>query len=53
MVEENTRAAIHAVGFAILLDNPESILLGHLHRGCRDGRGVLVLRHFLYLSIKL
>ena len=53
MVEENTRAAIHAVGFTILLDNPEAILLGHCIRAVGMEGGVLVLRHFLYLSIKL
>ena len=52
VVEEDARTAEHAIGFAVLLDNPETIKFGHSIRAVRVEWGVLVLRHFLHLSVK-
>ena len=53
MVEKNTRAAEHIVGFAVLLNDPISIELGYGIGAVGMERGFLVLRDLLHLAIKL
>ena len=53
MVEEDTRAAEHAVCFTVLLDNPVAVQFGYSIRAIRMERSVLILRHFLNLAVKL
>ena len=53
MVEEDAVAAEHAVGVAVLLDDPEAVLLGDGVRAEGVEGGVLVLRHFLDLAVEL
>ena len=53
MVEENTRAAEHIVSLTILLHDPEAILFCHCVWRIRMERRILVLWHFLHLSIQL
>ena len=53
VVEENAVAGKHIVGVAILLHDPEAILLGHGIGRIRMERRVLVLRHLFHLAIEL
>ena len=53
VIEEDARAAIHVVSLAIFLYYPESILLSNSVWAVRVERSVLVLWHFLYLTIEL
>ena len=53
MVEEDAVAAEHAVGVAVLLDDPEAVLLGDGVGAEGVEGGVLVLRHFLDLAVEL
>jgi len=52
MVKENAGAAEHVVSFAVFLDDPETIELGHGVRAVRVKRSVLVLRNFFDLSVE-
>jgi len=53
VVEEDAVAAEHAVGVAVLLDDPEAVLLGDGIGAEGVEGGVLVLRHFLDLAVEL
>jgi hypothetical protein len=53
MIEEDTRAAEHIICLTILLDNPETILLGNSVWRIRVEWSVLVLRNLFYLTVKL
>ena len=53
MIEEDTRTAEHIVSLTILLDNPETVLLGYSVWGIWVEWCILVLRNLLYLAIKL
>ena len=53
VVEEDAVAAEHTVGVAVLLDDPEAILLGDGVGAEGVEGGVLVLRHFLDLAVEL
>ena len=53
VVEEDAVAAEHAVGVAVLLDDPEAVLLGDGVGAEGMERGVLVLRDFLDLAVEL
>ena len=53
VIEEDTRAAEHVVCLAILLDNPETILLGNSVWRIRVEWSVLVLRNLFYLTVEL
>ena len=53
VVEEDAVAAEHAVGVAVLLDDPEAVLLGDGVGAEGVEGGVLVLRHFLDLAVEL
>ena len=53
VVEEDARAAVHIVSLAILLDNPEAVLLGHSVWRVGMERRVLVLGNLFHLAIKL
>ena len=53
VVEENARAAEHVVSLAVLLDDPEAVLLGDSVGAVGVERGVLVLGHFLDLAVEL
>lgn len=53
VVEQNTRAAEHVVGFAVLLDNPIAVELRHGVGAVGVERGLLVLRHLLDLAVEL
>ena len=50
VVEEDAVHGEHAVAFAVVLGNPEAVLLGYPVRRTRIERGGLLLRHFLYFS---
>ena len=52
MIEQDTRAAEHVVRLAVLLHNPVAIQFSHRIRTVRMERRVLVLRHFLHLSVE-
>ena len=52
VVEEDAVAAEHAVGVAVLLDDPEAVLLGDGVGAEGVEGGVLVLRHFLDLAVE-
>ena len=53
VVEQDAAAAEHAVGLAVLLDNPVAVELGHgIGRIGMEG-GVLVLGHLFYLAVEL
>ena len=52
MVEENARAAEHIVGFAVFLDNPEAVELGHGIGAVGMEGGLLVLGHFFHLAVE-
>ena len=53
VVEEDAVAAEHAVGVAVLLDDPEAVLLGDGVGAEGVEGGVLVLRDFLDLAVEL
>ena len=53
VIEEDARAAEHAVCFTVLLDNPVAVQFGYSIWAIRVERSVLILRHFLDFSIKL
>lgn len=53
MVEQDTRAAEHVVGFAILLDDPITVELRHGIGAVGVERGLLVLRNLLDLAVEL
>ena len=53
VVEEDAVAAEHAVGVAVLLDDPEAVLLGDGIGAEGVEGGVLVLGHFLDLAVEL
>ena len=53
VVEEDAVAAEHAVGVAVLLDDPEAVLLGDGVGTEGVEGGVLVLGHFLDLAVEL
>ena len=53
VVEEDAVAAEHAVGVAVLLDDPEAVLLGDGVGAEGVEGGVLVLGHFLDLAVEL
>ena len=53
MIEEDTRAAEHIISLTILLDNPETILLGNSVWRIRVEWSILVLRNLFYLTVKL
>jgi len=53
MVEEDARTAEHIIGLAVLLDNPEAILLGNSIGAVGMERSVLVLGNLLYLAVQL
>ena len=53
VVEEDAVAAEHAVGVAVLLDNPEAVLLGDGVGAEGVEGGVLVLGYFLDLAVEL
>ena len=53
VVEEDAVAAEHAVGVAVLLDDPEAVLLGDGVGAEGMEGGVLVLRDFLDLAVEL
>ena len=53
MIEEDTRAAEHIISLTILLDNPETILLGNSVWRIRVEWSVLVLRNLFYLTVEL
>ena len=50
MVEEDTVDGEHAVAFAVVLRNPETVLLGYTIRAARIERSRLLLGHFLYFA---
>lgn len=52
MIEKNTRAAEHVVGFAVLLDDPIAVEFGHGVGAVGVERSLLVLRDLLYLAVK-
>ena len=52
MVEQDTRAAEHVVSLTIFLHNPESVQLCHRIRRVGVERSILVLWHFLHLSVQ-
>ena len=52
MVEEDAGAAEHIIGFAVFLDDPEAVKLGHGVRAVRVERGILVLRDFFDFAVK-
>ena len=52
MVEEDAATAKHAVGFAILLDNPKAIEFGYSIWAVGVEWGILVLGHFLNLTVE-
>ena len=49
MVEENAVYGEHSVTFAVVLCNPETVLLGYAV-GTAGRTGRLLLRHFLHLA---
>ena len=53
VIEEDAVAAEHAVGVAVLLDDPEAVLLGDGVGAEGVEGGVLVLGHFLDLAVEL
>ena len=53
VVEEDTRTAVHVVCLAVFLHDPETVLLCDSIRAVWMERSVLVLRHFLHLSVEL
>ena len=53
VVEQNPVHCEHAVGFSVLLDHPEAVLLGNCVRAVRMERRRFSLRHFLDLAEKL
>lgn len=53
VVEQNTRAAEHVVGLAVLLDNPVAVELRHGIGAIGVERGLLVLRNLLDLAVEL
>ena len=52
VVEQNSRAAEHAVCFTILFHYPKAIQLGHSIRAVGVEWRVFILRHFFHLSIQ-
>ena len=52
VVKKNAGAAEHVVGFAVFLDDPEAVKLGHGVRAVRVERGILVLRDFFDLAVE-
>ena len=53
VVEEDAGAAVHVIGLAVLLYNPETVELGHGVWAVGMERCLFVLRHFLHLAVKL
>ena len=53
VVEQDARAAVHAVGLAVLLDDPETVQLRDGVRAVGMERRILVLGHFLHLAVQL
>ena len=53
VVEQNAGAGKHAVGFPVLLGDPEAVLLGHRVGAVGVEGGVLVLGHLLHLAEQL
>ena len=53
VVEQNARAAIHAVSLAVLLDDPKAVQLRHGIGRIGMERSLLVLRNLLHLTVKL
>ncbi len=53
MVEEYARAAVHPVGLAVFLDDPEAVELGYGVGAVGVEGGILVLRHLLDLAVEL
>ena len=52
VVKKNAGAAEHVVSFAVFLDDPEAVELGHGVRAVRVERGILVLRDFFDLAVE-
>ena len=50
MIKQNTVYGKHAIAFAVVLRNPEAVLLGHSVRWTRIERSRLLLWHFLHES---
>ena len=53
VVEQDTGAAVHAIGLPVFLDNPETIQFRDGVRAVRMERRILILWHFLHLAIQL
>ena len=53
MVKQDAVAGIHAIGFAVVDDDPVRIHLGHSVGAARVERGGFFLGNFLHQTIKL